>query len=158
MARRETESTDYLSGELSGVVDLMSLGSGMGPQVQAITEREFKNTIEGNLEYEKFMREPVVIRISSTNDKNEPPFAFVGENGVNVWIPREKPVRLPRCFVETLARSQVRNYRQERNPDPNADEGMTTRRSGGASYPFAVISDPSPRGQAWLRRVTHESA
>jgi hypothetical protein len=156
VARKELEAADFLNTGIAGVVDFMSMGAGIG--VQVVTEREFKSTPEGNVEYEAFMRQPIVIRISRTGDKNEPAYAFVGDNGVSVWIPREKPVRLPRCFVETLARSQERHYRQERNPDPNADEGMTTRRSGSASYPFAVLHDPDPRGRAWLQRVTHESA
>lgn len=155
MTRREVESSDYLNKEMAGVVDFMKLRSGA---VVTVTEREFKSTPEGNLEYEQFMQQPVIIKIASTNDKNEPAYAYVGDNGVSVWIPRETRVRLPRCFVETLARSQARNYRQERNPDPNADEGMITRRTGNPGYPFAVISDPDPRGRAWLERVTHESA
>lgn len=153
----KTESSDFTNTELDGTIDFSALPVG-GLTVQPVTEREFKNTPEGNLAYEKFMAEPIVIKIHSTADKNEPPGAEVALNGVKVYIPREKPVRLPRAFVEILARSQVRAYSQQRNPDPNADEGMFTKRHVGASYPFNVIEDKNPRGRAWLQRVVHESA
>ena len=152
-----TESTDFTNPELDGTIDFSALPVG-GLTVQPVEEREFKNTKEGNLAYEKFMAEPIVIKIHSTADKNEPPGAEVALNGVKVYIPRERPVRIPRAFVEILARSQVRNYSQQRNPDPMADEGMFTRRHVGASYPFSVIEDKNARGRAWLQRMVHESA
>lgn len=152
----EVESTDFVNPELNGLIDFGALPVG-GVTVMPVTEREFKNDQEGKLAYEKFMAEPIVIRIHRTADKNEPPIAELGLNGVKAFVPRDKPVRLPRAYVEILARSQVRNYSQERNPDPNADEGMFTKRHGGASYPFQVIKDDNPRGRAWLARITHES-
>lgn len=159
MSRRETEASDFLSGELNGLIKFDQLKRNTIVNIQPVGEREFKiASAEGKLEYEKFMEEPIVIKIHETTDEREPTLAYVGDNGVGVWIPRGKPVELPRKFVETLARSQVRAYRQERDPNPNADEGMITRRSGGASYAFAVLRDPSPKGRAWLARVTHESA
>lgn len=158
---RETESTDFLSGELNNVIDFTQLQvrTGIAPAIEAISEREFEtHTKQGKLEYEKFMQEPVVIKIHKTTDKNEPPTVGLGCNGMQIYVPRERPVRLPRFFVENLARSQERIYRTERNPDPNADEGMFTKRHSGASFPFSVLKDDNPKGRAWLARVTHESA
>lgn len=156
---RATEQTDYLNSELNGLIKFDQLKRNTLLQIDPVSDREFKTaTAEGRLEYEKFMEEPIVIKIHETTDKNEPPYAFIGDNGVTVWVPRNRPVELPRKFVETLARSQVRAYTQERDPDPHADEGMRTKRSVGASYPFQVLRDPNPKGRAWLARVTHESA
>lgn len=152
-----TESTDFTNDELDGLLDFGALPVG-GVTIQPVQEREFKNDGDGKLKYEAFMAEPIVIKIHSTADKNEPPGAEVALNGVKAYIPREKPVRLPRAFVEILARSQIRVYSQKRNPDPAADEGMMTKRHVGASYPFSVIEDKNPRGRAWLQRVVHESA
>lgn len=160
MARtREVEATDYINPELDGVIEFEQIRRQGMVMIQPVTDREF-NTLdeEGKTAYEAFMNERIVIRIHETTDKNEPPYAFVGDNGDCVWIPRARPVRLPRKFVETLARSQVRAYHQQRDPNPNADEGMQTFRRVGASYPFSVIEDKNPRGRAWLARVTHESA
>jgi len=151
------ENTDHLNPELRGLIDFSNLATG-GMSIQPISEREFKNDAEGLAAYEKFMAEPVVVKIHSTADKNEPPFADLGLNGVPCPVPRERPVRIPRAFLEVLARSQVRVYTQERNPNPDAAEGMRTQRKTGASYPFQVLEDKNPKGAAWLRRVMYESA
>lgn len=156
---RPQENTDYQNPELSGLIDFADLSTG-GLSITPVQaeEREFGNTIEGIAKYEAFMKEPVVIRIHSTSDKNEPFVADLALNGVRCVVPRERPVRIPRAFVEVLARSQVRNYSQERVTNPDAVEGMMTKRHTGCSFAFAVLQDKNPRGQAWLRRVTHESA
>lgn len=158
--KRATESTDFENDELRGVIDFSMLPTG-GVSVQPVTvaEREFDTrTVDGLAAYEKFMSEPITIKVHATADKNEPPVADISLHGIRCPIPRERPVRVPRAFVEVLARSQVRAYSQERDPNPDATEGMRTRRHGGSSYPFQVLHDPNPKGRAWLQRVMHESA
>lgn len=153
-----TENTDYLNRDLAAVVDFMETPTG-GVSMEGISDREFDMaSAEGRLAYEKFMNEPVVVKIHKTSDQNEPTVADLGLNGARIAVPRDVPVRLRRAFVEVLARSQMRGYSQQRNPNPMADEGMVTKRHGGASYPFQVIEDKNPRGRAWLQRVTFESA
>lgn len=153
------ESTDFTNPELTGLIDFSALSTGgLSITPIAVEEREFGTGAEAQAKYEAFMGEPVVIKIHSTSDKNEPLVADLALNGVRCVVPREKPVRLPRAFVEILARSQVRNYSQERVANPDATEGMVTKRHVGSSFPFMVLQDKNPKGQAWLRRVTHESA
>lgn len=155
---KETQATDYLSREMAGVIDFGSLPVG-GYSVQPITDREFDTSKPEQLaEYEKFMAMPIVVKIQSTGDPNSPQVCEVGLNGVKVTIPRDKPVRIPRAFVENIARSQTRGYRQDRVADPMADEGMKTRRIIGTDYPMAIIEDKHPKGRAWLERITRESA
>lgn len=155
--QRPIENTDYENPELRGLIDFSALPTG-GYSVQPVTEREFANDKEGQAAYEAFMREPIVLKIHSTTDKNEPLVADVALNGVKCPMPREKPIKVPRAFVEVLARSQNRAYEQERVPDPDAAEGYKTRRTTGVQFPFSVLHDPSPKGRAWLQRITHESA
>lgn len=155
--RRQSESTDYLNPELEGVIDFSSLATG-GQTVQPVTEREFAMNQEGKMAYEAFMQEPLVIVIHATSNPNEPEVCEVGLNGVTVNVPRDRPVRLPRAFVENIARSQTRTYSQRDVRDPMATEGKMTKRHTGTDYAFRVIHDPNPKGGAWLRRVMHESA
>lgn len=155
---KETQATDFISRELDNVIDFGALPVG-GFSVQPITEREFDmSNPEGCAAYEKFMAMPIVVKIHSASDANAPQVCEVGLNGVKVVIPRDKPVRIPRAFVENIARSQTRGYRQERIADPMADEGMRTRRFVGTDYPLAVIEDKHPKGRAWLERIMRESA
>lgn len=159
MARGQIENTDLENPELRGVIDFSMLSTG-GISIEPIPKRELEfdtSKPEGRLAYEKFMTEPVIIVIHNTDNDNEPPIADVSLNNVKCPIPRNVPVRIPRAFVEVLARSQTRSYRQQRVADPDAAEGMKTKRMTGASFPFRVLRDKNPKGEAWLRRVMHES-
>lgn len=153
MARgqREIHSSDYVDAGPREPLDWRVLRNG-SPQVETITEREFK-TVE---EAEAFMAELVDIEVHRSTDPNASPQVPVGVNGDKLWLPRGTPVRLPRKFVEVLARSQEASFRTDTNPDPQADEGKIIRRTNGQSFPFSVLRDPNPRGRAWLERVTRE--
>jgi hypothetical protein len=108
------------------------------------------------VEIEKFMQDELVIVIHKSTDKNAVPRVPVGVNGEVAWLPRDVKIRIPRKFVERLARSQEATYRTDDNPDPRMDEGKIIRRTNGQVFPFQVLHDPSPRGAAWLQRVTRE--
>lgn len=151
MARtRETHSTDYMENAVQAL-DWTQLRTGQAP-IEAISEREFAETKD----MEAFMQELVVIEVHRSTDKNAIPQVPVGVNGDKIWIPRGRPVRLPRKFVEVLARSQEAAFRTDDNPDPGADEGKIIRRTNGQSFPFTVIRDENPRGRAWLERMIRE--
>lgn len=147
--RRVAEEEDL---DLANVVDYKLLTATALQRIQPVTEREFNHAKE----IELFMNEMLVIQIHDTTDKNAPPRVFVGDNGEMLWLPRKVKIRIPRRFVERLAQSHEASYTQERNPDPNADEGMVTRKSSAQPYPFSVLYDPNPMGQRWLRRTMRE--
>lgn len=148
-SNQEIHSTDFVESGQRQPLDWRVLRTG-SPQIETITEREFKTTAEN----EAFMEELVVIEVHRSTDKNAVPQVPVGVNGDKIWIPRGLPVRLPRKFVGVLAQSQEAAFRTDDNPDPNADEGKVIRRTNGLVYPFSVIRDDNPRGRAWLERVT----
>lgn len=162
---RERHAEDMLSSEIvtddvfggDDVLDYTSPGAlihSMAPSIEPVSEREFADKVD----YERFMQQPVVIVIHKTAERHEAPSVMVGDNGNQAWLPRGKKIKVPRYFVETLARSQTRQYSTEHNPDPAASFGMNVRRFGGLAYPFSVVADPHPKGDAWLQRVMSESA
>lgn len=123
---------------------------------EIITEDVFKS--DGQLLYEKFMLEPVVVRIHSTKDKNEPPLVFVGINGDNRWLPRNRAIKLPRKFVERLAQAQEMAFETKENKDMTVDNAMTISRSIAQAYEFSVLDDPSPIGRRWLARMVRSGS
>lgn len=147
---REVHTPDLLpTDELDGVLDYKMLVQGI-PRIETTTEREFKD-VEA---WEKFMAELVVISVHPTTDKNAPPSVPVGNNGLIVWLPRDRKIRIPRSYVERLAQSQELAFTTKRNPDPGADEGMVTHKTAASPFPFSVLQDPSgARGERWLRNV-----
>lgn len=149
MAREQT-STDFMpQGENDGVLDWKTLRLGMAAL-------EIERDTRSAPEIEKFMQDELVIVIHKSTDKNAVPRVPVGVNGEVAWLPRDTKIRIPRKFVERLARSQEATFRTDDNPDPRMDEGKIIRRTNGQVFPFQVLHDPSPRGAAWLQRVTRE--
>lgn len=149
MAREQT-STDFMpQGENDGVLDWKTLRLGMAAL-------EIDRDTRTSAEIEKFMQDELVIVIHKSTDKNAVPRVPVGVNGEVAWLPRDTKIRIPRKFVERLARSQEATFRTDDNPDPRMDEGKIIRRTNGQVFPFQVLHDPSPRGAAWLQRVTRE--
>jgi hypothetical protein len=108
------------------------------------------------LEYEKFMREPIVVKIHKSTDKNASPVVPVGINGDFKWLPRGIPIRIPRCFVERLAQSQATSYRTVENTDRTSDSGMLNLKTTAHEFPFDVVSDPSRFGRRWLQRMMRQ--
>ena len=152
MARtREILSTDHMTGEDEGILDWRTLRTGT-PRIEVATEREFKDTAETAA----FMEEQLVILVHKSTDKNAILMVPVAVNGEKAWLPRDVKIRIPRKFVERLARAQEATFRTDDNPDPRMDEGKIIRRTNGQVFPFAVLHDPNPRGPAWLQRVTRE--
>ena len=150
--RRETLSTDYMpNGENEGILDWKTLRLGMAA-LEVASEADVRTTAE----IEAFMQEELVIVLHKSTDKNAPPKVPVGVNGETAWLPRDTKIRLPRKFVERLARSQEATFRTDDNPDPRMDEGKVIRRTNGQVFPFQVLHDPSPRGPSWLAMVTRQ--
>lgn len=123
--------------------------------VQRVTEDQFRE-FKTEAEYAVFMKNPIVIRIHETRDKNEPPLVFMGVNGSQRWVPRNKNVRMQRYFIERLAQAQEMAFKTDLNADTTVDNAMITTRRKAASYTFSVLHDPHPVGRRWLERVTRE--
>lgn len=151
MARAQ-ESTDYVPRDPNGgaAISWNQLRIGRDDIAVAGTD-ELKG-----LDLAKFMEEELTIVIHKSTDKNALEKVPVGVNGETAWLPRDVRIRLPRKFVERLARAQEATYRTHDNPDPRMDEGKIVRRTNGQVFPFAVLHDPNPRGPAWLDRISRE--
>lgn len=155
MARNSVHSTDLMPhDEFEGLVDFSALQVSSPHRIETITAREWETTAEA----EAFMHEPMVIEIHPTTDKNASPVVPLAVNGAPaIAIPRGRPVRILRHWVEALAHSRVSGYRQVKVQDPNADEGFSTHRTSGQDYPFSVLQDKNPKGRRWLERVLREA-
>lgn len=151
---RQTHATDLADTGEDDVTDYMNLRIFTEKSVEVVTDREFTDTIEMT----KFMADNLVIEIHPSTDKNAPTSVRVGVNGEEVWLPRGQKIRIPRRFVERLARSQVRQYKTVRNPDQEADFANLTKMSTAMDYGFSVVKEPNAKGRQWLERVIRESA
>lgn len=151
MATKSVYSDDMMP-VFPGMLDL-SMPSPMMSGIEVITDREFNNSVE----YEQFMQDHMVVRIHPTSDVRAAPAVFVGVNGDSRWLPRDRPVKLQRKFVEVLARSKEMHLRTEETQDPNSDDRNVIRRHTNSPYGFEVMWDKHPKGRAWLSRVMAEA-
>lgn len=158
-SRGGAESAEFVNTEDDGPVD--SAVDWTQLRVTAVTrEIEFVGANEFGkdaLAYEAAMNDLLVIEIQESSDTNAPTHAMVGCNGDQIWIPRGKHVRLPRKFVEILARSQSMKIKTVQNHDMNKDEAMDTVKKTSPDYPVTVLHDPKgAAGREWLKRVTRQ--
>jgi hypothetical protein len=107
---------------------------------------------------EAFMNELVEIIVHTTTDENAPPTVLVNVNGTNQPIPRGVPVQIRRKYVEVLARCKETKYRQPDRDMMNPEQGNEMVGRTALVYPFQLVSDPNPKGPAWLAAVQAEAA
>lgn len=107
-----------------------------------------------------FNQDRLVIVLHKGREKFAPMFIDAWVNGRAIRVPVDTKVRLPRCYVEVLARAQQMDVQTESHAiEDDHGAGTVNRilRSLSANYPFSVLEDPSPKGAAWLSKVMREN-
>lgn len=141
-------ATEYLGREEEFSID--AIGSG-----QKDLEVIDKVVPSESLSLEAFMHEPVCIVVHDSNDPNDVELVPVSVNGNQVFIQRNQPTTVKRCFVERLARAKRTSYTQDL--DDRLGEAMNTMKPRHSlRYPFSVVEDKNPKGSAWLRGILAE--
>lgn len=116
---------------------------------------------DGYAEELAFMQEMVTIVLYKKREKFAPPvYDFhVNSKGIRVWC--DVPTRIPRHFLEVIARSQPYDVTTEVNKNEDKGDQAVVQnfahRHQSAAYPFTVVEDKNPRGAAWLMQVMRES-
>ena len=104
-----------------------------------------------------FMEEYVEVYLNRGREKHAPLFEQVGVNGQIIWIQVETPTRIKRKYLEVLARSMPMDVRTQSGED--SSDAITfnkVERSLSSNFSFSV-TDPNPKGAAWLAKVRRES-
>lgn len=100
-----------------------------------------------------FMEEIVEVLVHESTDPSAPDPVEVGCNGRSVYFRRGIPMKIPRKFLEALARSKQTAIRTPEIVTSDGDRKTITRKSTHTTYPYSVLDDPNPRGAAWLRAI-----
>ena len=98
-----------------------------------------------------FNEEMVEVMVHESTDENAENPIFTSCNGVTQYFFRGVPQQVRRKFVAILA--SVKEHAVS-TPEYTAQDGSRAtgiRRTSSLKYPFSVISDPNPRGAAWLK-------
>lgn len=104
-----------------------------------------------------FMEEPVKVVVHTSSDKNAEFIVEVWNNGKAQRFLRNVPIVVKRKYVEALARGKTVSYTQEHYKDDNGADAIRNIPSVSLRYPFSVIEDSNPNGNAWLQKILNEA-
>lgn len=143
---------DFQHADWEGFLDMTAEAPATRAIEIAQDDREFKS----NLEYEKFMNEPVGIRIAEATHERESPLVPVGSNGDQKWLPRDVPIMVKRTHLERLLRATQTEMKVVKLHDPSLDEGQKTKSRNIPAYHIQILRDPNPMGARWAARMRRE--
>jgi hypothetical protein len=138
---------EYLAADKPISID--DIAAGVTPDIEVIDRPLSADKIEN----ERFMAEKITVMVHESNDDADDDFVQTWVNGRIQMFRRGVPQDVKRCFVEALARAKRTTYKQ------NLDERLGTEKFNvlhprtALHYPFSVLHDPSPKGQAWIKNV-----
>lgn len=145
----ETDSRKF-SGQTRHTVDAPegTIGLEIEP-IQVVEGPMAMNEAEALL----FAEDKLVIVIHQSGDKFQENPVPVGVNGRMAYVVRGEKTQMPRKYVERLLRAQSDSVEQDVTASNERDFNRLTFRPS-QRYPLSVLSDPSPRGAAWLQSIT----
>lgn len=124
---------------------------GQPVDVDIVREDMFKKTAE----LEAFMADMLTIFVYPTAVAGALAYAPPQVNGVNCPIIRGQNTRVKRLYVEALARCRETTYTQVLHNANRLDSHKLVPNTV-LSYPFSVVDDPHPGGQAWLNHILQQ--
>ena len=100
-----------------------------------------------------FNEEFVEVMLHESTDENAENPVFTSCNGVSQYFYRGIPQRVRRKYVAILASCKEHAVSTPEYTAKDGSRAMGIRRVSSLKYPFSIISDPNPRGAAWLKAL-----
>lgn len=100
-----------------------------------------------------FNEEFVEVMLHESTDENAENPVFTSCNGVPQYFFRGQPQRVRRKYVAILASCKEHSVSTPEYTAGDGSRAMGIKRTSSLKYPFSIISDPNPRGAAWLKSL-----
>ena len=100
-----------------------------------------------------FNEEFVEVMLHESTDENAENPVYTACNGVSQYFYRGVPQKVRRKFVAILASCKEHSVSTPEYTAGDGSRAMGIRRTSSLKYPFSIISDPNPRGAAWLKAL-----
>lgn len=104
-------------------------------------------------ETEMFMAEKIMVIVQDSSDDNDHEIVETWVNGRVQRFMRGQAQLVKRCYVEALARAKRTTFKQTLDERAGEQSFNQMRPHHSLAYPFTVLEDRNPKGQAWLRSV-----
>lgn len=105
----------------------------------------------------KFMHDDVTIRIANTTDRNAEQIFECNINGRNEVFRRGETKTVKRYFVDWLLRRKETVFTQQEVVNSEGIKDILNIPHTALKYDLAVVRDPHPRGDEWMRAVMAEA-
>lgn len=105
----------------------------------------------------KFNEEVLTVIVHESSNPTDHPCPEIEINGRIRVFPRGEEVKVERYFVEQLCRLKKTTYSQKKVEDANGIKTYRNIPHTSVLYPFAVMHDPNPLGQAWLKNTLNSA-
>lgn len=129
----------------------------MGPSGEALEAVELqvvdKPISQTKLDALAFNEEKIEVIVHDSQDETAIPIPDLINDGLHQNFIRGQRQIVRRKFVEMLAGLKKTTYTHIKVRDDNGDESYDYIPHSVLAYPFLVINDPNPRGQAWLAAI-----
>jgi hypothetical protein len=152
MARKIVDSNDVETAQPSAV-EFDTVYAPEGVEVDIVTAPSNGGGDAAMFEELKFMEEVVEVMVHESTDENAVNPIFTAVNGVAQYFFRGTVQAVKRKYVNILASCKEHNISTPEYTAKDGSRAVGIRRTSSLKYPFSVISDPNPRGAAWLRSV-----
>ena len=100
-----------------------------------------------------FNEEMVEVMLHESTDTNAENPVFTACNGVTQYFFRGEVQAVRRKFVAILACAKEHNVTTPEYTGSDGVRAISIKRTSSLKYPFSIISDPNPRGPAWLKAL-----
>jgi len=117
------------------------------------TEPPTRN-IAAALSDEQFFAQPIeiILHAAATDDEHE--YCEVTVNGLRHCLRRDGETvhRTTRAHLAVICAAKVQRVVQKKITNSDGSMGYEEKAALQALYPFQLVSDPNPKGAAWLRQ------
>ncbi len=103
-----------------------------------------------------FNEEVIQIMVHESTDKNSSPLVDVYNNGIPQRFIRGQVQAVKRKYVEVLARAKPVGIRTSTAESGDGEIYNRIAKTSALAYPFSIVSDPNPKGPAWIKKILAE--
>jgi len=104
----------------------------------------------------RFMHEKIEVQLNPGIATDEQTIQ-VQLNGINQFFVRGMRQNVKRMFVNVLCGAKTEHITTVGFKDSMGNDGTKIQKTSVMKYPFTVLSDPNPKGRAWLEKAMSEA-
>lgn len=153
MARTRVNSTDVEVSQPTGGVGFDDVYVPDQPEIVIASAPSQGGGDSKQFDELAFNEEYVEVMVHESTDPNAENPIYTACNGVSQYFYRGQVQRVKRKYVYILASAKEHGISTPEYTAADGSRATGIKKTSSLKYPFSIISDPNPRGPAWLKSV-----